>query len=66
MLIEEEGCGYAVETDDADAVASECSPAHASGGSARHGRTGRRAVAERYNWQLVQHKVARVYERIAL
>lgn len=67
QLVAEEGCGYAIDTTDAAAIAAKVVHLLDHPAEARAmGERGRRAVAERYNWSVECDKVLRVYQRLGL
>ena len=65
-LVEDEGCGVAVEPGDPDAIA-DALVALADDPDRRStlGRNGHRAALERYNWESERAKLLDVYERLA-
>lgn len=65
-LIEEYGCGVAVDPFDTDAVAEWITRYNTDHDLAReHGENGRRAIAEKLNWGVELDKMLTLYARIA-
>jgi glycosyltransferase involved in cell wall biosynthesis len=66
QIVNEADCGIAVDPQDPEAIAAalrelDADPARAQ----RLGENGRRAVAERYNWEAELRKLEALYEKVA-